>query len=323
MPNWCENVLNVRGDDQELARFRKAAKRRREYRDGTSEDCALSFECFLPVPEELNAPIPGWSEDAVEQSHREKHAAELAARYGYPNWYEFQCAKWGTKSDAVDVEVQSERDELTYSFDTAWSPPRPVVLAASRLFPTLSFELRYWEPGNGFRGELECRLGEAVVDMCRRWNPFDDPDDEAIYDDGNASMEEGDHVTAAAPDAANGGVSLVLANGNDQLNLADVIGGSGFVAWDTGHDHDVLVVHLDIEGRYPVVGTVPEDEVGWLCAFMRNDCRNGRRVLVGFTGGSAEPGGGVYDVHAHLYCPIANLASYYRDSMNSEEWTGR
>ena len=49
-------------------------------------------------------------------------------------------------------------------FDTAWSPPLPVVRKAAELFPSLSFELRYFECGDGFNGLFCCREGEVDFD---------------------------------------------------------------------------------------------------------------------------------------------------------------
>ena len=48
-------------------------------------------------------------------------------------------------------------------FDTAWSPPLPVVLGASGRFPPLDFDLRYFERGVCVQGRYHCRGGEVIV----------------------------------------------------------------------------------------------------------------------------------------------------------------
>jgi hypothetical protein len=44
MPNWCENYLQIIGDDDEVAKFMK---------ENVNEDNELSFAMSCPVPEEL------------------------------------------------------------------------------------------------------------------------------------------------------------------------------------------------------------------------------------------------------------------------------
>ena len=44
--------------------------------------------------------------------------------YGYDTWYDWSCAKWGTKWNACDVYMETEN---TLVFNTAWSAPLPVL----------------------------------------------------------------------------------------------------------------------------------------------------------------------------------------------------
>jgi hypothetical protein len=43
--------------------------------------------------------------------------------HGYPNWYYFSCEKWGTKWNAQDTEIISDKEIL---FETAWTQPFPI-----------------------------------------------------------------------------------------------------------------------------------------------------------------------------------------------------
>lgn len=107
-------------------------------------------------------------------------------RVGLEGWYEWRLAHWGTKWDAsfgepflglsagdeadVDVSVESKRATITptvaiYKFDTAWSPPVPVIEAASEQHPELEFTLRFGEPGNDFAGEVRFLAGLTLEEQ--------------------------------------------------------------------------------------------------------------------------------------------------------------
>ena len=97
----------------------------------------------------------------------------------HPGWYEWRIQNWGTKWDASfsepfgalgaeeanpELSVQAlgltESDQVAiYKFDTAWSPPMPVIEQASEQFPELRFTLRFAEVGNGYAGEVTYQVG--------------------------------------------------------------------------------------------------------------------------------------------------------------------
>ena len=65
--------------------------------------------------------------------------------YGYPTWYEWRCAHWGTKWPACDCSITKETDTcIEWSFDTAWCVPGPVYEAVKAAFPRLASQI-YWE----------------------------------------------------------------------------------------------------------------------------------------------------------------------------------
>lgn len=82
-------------------------------------------------------------------------AQQNKIQYGYTDWYHWSIANWGTKWNACDVTQDhiGERGFIIY-FDTAWSPPVPVVEALIDRFPEADIRLSYMEPGVGFAGEV-------------------------------------------------------------------------------------------------------------------------------------------------------------------------
>jgi hypothetical protein len=96
-----------------------------------------------------------------------------------PLWYRWRLEHWGTKwqpdtfqvegaevSEAglVGIPVYGGEAEVMVAFDTANYPPLPVILAMSRTFPTLRFELRYFECGCRINGMYVCEGGEVQAD---------------------------------------------------------------------------------------------------------------------------------------------------------------
>jgi hypothetical protein len=105
-------------------------------------------------------------------------------RVSSEGWYTWRCANWGCKWDAsfdgpflalgsdeanVDETVAALGGTITptvaiYKFDTAWAPPAPFVEEASGLYPGLTFELKYGEPGEGIAGLMICVGGLTLTD---------------------------------------------------------------------------------------------------------------------------------------------------------------
>ena len=140
MPNWCNNTVEIYHEDPVmLERVRK----------GFNAGALLNE--FIPVPEELQI-TAGRLGDPVENAKIIAAEESNRAKYGYSNWYDFCVNEWGTKWDiggdgaeALDID-----GGLSFSFDSAWSPP----LAAYEKLMDLGFRIRamYHECGMCFAG---------------------------------------------------------------------------------------------------------------------------------------------------------------------------
>jgi len=165
MPNWCYNQIEIEGPAESIAKLEKLI---------TTEQSKFDFNAIIPMPEELRKVKSGgnkingkqvtrWWED--EEGNKteipEETLNEWQEKYGATDWYDWACKNWGTKWNNTDnVEVQGDTKEgwLSYEFDTAWSPPIPVLSALSEKFPDCRIEIHYNEEGNGFSG---CEVFEA------------------------------------------------------------------------------------------------------------------------------------------------------------------
>lgn len=154
----------------------------------------------VPTLHELNAFIDQHGLEAIAAPSLQRQRT-----FGYDNGYEFCCAEWGTKWNAVGTTIAREGDTLTLTFDTAWSAPVPIVEATGDMFPTLRFTLQYLETGECFSGTYCCQgddetfeeHGDISAEMYQAiWGfvPDDEDDDD---DDDEEPAVEGGHIAAA------------------------------------------------------------------------------------------------------------------------------
>ena len=153
MPNWCANRLIASGPYEDIHTLVSLV---------TGPSSAFDFDRILPMPKELQgstSPAP------ADQAQR------LSALTGFPSWYAWRCARWGTKGAAAYafvlwspkspaerlaevVEEGSLQDSAEWSFDTAWSPPIPVVRELTRRFPRVEFTHDFIEEGADLSGHF-------------------------------------------------------------------------------------------------------------------------------------------------------------------------
>ena len=80
--------------------------------------------------------------DETELKKFKKYGKTLISnikKYGCPTWYEWCVKNWGTKWNGCDSWLE---DDILH-FDTAWSPPIPVLIALSKKYPNNEFYLEF------------------------------------------------------------------------------------------------------------------------------------------------------------------------------------
>jgi hypothetical protein len=93
-------------------------------------------------------------EEVLEAGRTYRYNVE---NHGYTSWYDWCCDKWGTKWNAYDCVEK----ECKYYFDTAWSPPTPVLLKMSENFPDVLIIHEFFDEGWNFWGIRHYKNGEG------------------------------------------------------------------------------------------------------------------------------------------------------------------
>lgn len=174
MPNHCSNDLRVKGKPEEIKKFFEFARKDLDKVDalksaveivadklGIEEKPYGHMEAgnFIPYPKKFSD-----ADKAAEIARKENPKNWGKIKDGYNNGgYEWCIKNWGTKWGMYDFsEVKSTKTSSVVSFSSAWSPPMPVILKMSEMFPSLTFMLRYYECGAGYKGMYECKGGEVL-----------------------------------------------------------------------------------------------------------------------------------------------------------------
>lgn len=139
MSNYCNNYLNISGSIEEINSLLNAVRGK----NSEKERC-FSFQEIIPCP-------MGWD-------------------------YDWCCKNWGTKWDAVDPEVLIGENNATFYFESAWTPPTPVIKALTKMYPSLRFDHEYWEPGDVYYGHEIYENGDITFSYI----PSCDEEEEAI-----------------------------------------------------------------------------------------------------------------------------------------------
>jgi hypothetical protein len=139
-----------------------------------------------------------FGKDAEKQAELEKKQAENKAKYGYNNWYDWNCANWGTKwgdSDTFIIDEEplatpNKEASIEYGFQSAWSPPIEGIAHIATLFPTLEFGLSYYEEGMGFYGFATFTKEHGVLDNCQEISDIDGIAElDALMDDEDCEVD--------------------------------------------------------------------------------------------------------------------------------------
>jgi len=161
MPNWCFNNATFSHEDpNEIQRLVKAF------------NSGKFFGEFVPMPPEL-------LEEAPIGDDYQSRVADIAKRnqeqFGYPSWYEWSIANWGTKwepdTEGIDdSEAEEGATSVRLGFDTAWAPP-----------------IEWYREMSDMGFTIEAYYNEEGMAFCGKYTTEDDDD---FYEYGDMSADE-------------------------------------------------------------------------------------------------------------------------------------
>lgn len=197
MPNHCTNNLFCTSG-KDIGTLLKP------YLTKGRDEWFLDFDKIIPYPEEirkLNA-MSTHEEITKERTPEEQRIREIAMKalaevckekYGVDGWYDWCIENWGTKwnsysnwsLEGVKMEDGDEgyndlKDIYSLGFQTAWSPPIPIVRKLVELTGE-SFRMSYYDEGWMFGGEFICGP-DGETDDCYD-DPADIPEDSELFEE--------------------------------------------------------------------------------------------------------------------------------------------
>lgn len=144
MPNWCNNDLSITGPKKTINIIKdKLIESKKDDNDPTGIGEVRIFETLI--------------------------GSKMDEANG--DWYNHNIERYGTKwdvamSDAIvsKQRINSNIEEITMTFDTAWSPPIAFCTNLSKLYPDVEIRLFYSESGSDFSGEFIVSKESGVED---------------------------------------------------------------------------------------------------------------------------------------------------------------
>lgn len=153
MPNYCQNELSIIGTKKNVKKFIKT------YFTGDS----LDFGKIIPEPKTEAECEPQYVIHNKEEAEKHFLLYDEDNDRRWFNWYDWRCAKWGTKWGAIETQCDKtlvdqfgddEEFELMIYFDTAWAPAIPIIEKLIELNPELGIECIFYELGMCFAGKI-------------------------------------------------------------------------------------------------------------------------------------------------------------------------
>lgn len=155
MPNHVDHDMIVSGDEKDMMAFADVAREGKE---------ALSAHKFIPYPAQFKS-----ADDAREEAKKSGVPYKNLPKDGFNSGgYDWCCEHWGTKWGIYSAKLSDDREQgedepLIYTFQSAWSPPWPVIAAMSKRFTRLFFDVHAYERGMQFQIHRQYLAGNIVT----------------------------------------------------------------------------------------------------------------------------------------------------------------
>ena len=164
MPNWAENDLIVRGPKKDMEKMVEEC-----FSDEDGAKCP-DFNKIVPYPTKFSD-MDKAAEPIMDAIMKGTHKGPMPKDGFNSGGYDWCIKNWGTKWDAKDARKFSvSANTLKVTFDTAWSPPKPVILALAKKYPTLEITLKSYEAGMQYKALLKLKGDKVIADGSSDYN---------------------------------------------------------------------------------------------------------------------------------------------------------
>jgi len=209
MPNWCENFIHVTGPSKDQKAFRDQI--RHVLLDWGNHAANLKAEidaCKVPTKKlrlisGLNEYLSGTRDERNLFASFVKPPLTVVSEGYRDAGYNWCINNWGTRWDVDEFDEQvtaidTVKEQTSYSFLSAWSPPIEWLKLVGPKFPTLTFSMGVYEGGCWFAGtcvvhDKECEIWNCPTDRIKEFAiehfgaEFDDTEEDML--DGTTTDE--------------------------------------------------------------------------------------------------------------------------------------
>lgn len=133
-----------------------------QFNEQHKDSCLCSI--VRPMPEELIEVHVGVSSrgerywKVINKEEVPIDVAEMRAKYGECNWYDWANKVWGTKWGTYGVrafDLEGDSSPVAIKFQSAWSPPKIISEITAWPCKTYGFESHQWLGYNPINGNVE------------------------------------------------------------------------------------------------------------------------------------------------------------------------
>lgn len=191
MPNHVKNIICIHGDSGQIKRILQ------EIQNDEIGIGSLDFNKLIPMPQSLNIESGSQTQEGLRLYHSfldennipeeipdeelqalinqymkqtevdpevfslGKQAYENIVQYGYPTWYEWSNANWGTKWNAYEFMPYGGN---SISFLTAWNGVPQILTVLSEKYPDVSFDYSWADENIGYNVGTATYLKGHVIE---------------------------------------------------------------------------------------------------------------------------------------------------------------
>jgi hypothetical protein len=186
MPNWVTNTLTITASPTIIAKMK--ARLSAPY-----EQTHYNFIKDTTETVKVEQPFSFWN--IIKPTDLDAyHDAKDKPQEGPDHWYSWNLRNWGTKWDVRDVTMYEKSDtELSFGFDTAWSPPVTAIETLADLYPTATLKLDYTEE-QGWGGTVEFEDGQGIETDSYEYKCWECDERYQSYDEAEFDEESGEHL---------------------------------------------------------------------------------------------------------------------------------